>query len=294
MPVLGRPESTAQKNFKEITLNNNKRPEANVEEKDIGKKLNKIAGNKEEEFRFKDKNEHNKLDKDGFLKLLTHQLTNQDPTSPMDQKKFSSELAQISQLEQLTNMNSKLDKLSPNAAMEAKSMAASFLGKEVRTNGTSLNYDGASETVNIPFHLEKDAGKVIVRLRDEKAQIVRQIEVDNLNRGSTEVKWDGKGSDNLPATKGKYAVEVLAYEPSGMPFTVKTQSYGKVIAAGFEDGEMQLTLEGKQKVFLRDVENFRLAKEETKNDNQAMNVPAGIQKLMQEKIESSYGKQQDQ
>lgn len=44
-------------------------------------------------------------DESTFLQLLVTQIKNQDPTQPMDSTAFLSELAQFSQLEQLTSIN---------------------------------------------------------------------------------------------------------------------------------------------------------------------------------------------
>lgn len=47
-------------------------------------------------FKVTDKQDNGALGKDAFLKILITQLQNQDPTSPMDDKEFISQMAQFS------------------------------------------------------------------------------------------------------------------------------------------------------------------------------------------------------
>jgi flagellar basal-body rod modification protein FlgD len=47
-------------------------------------------------------------DKQTFLKLLVTQIQNQDPLNPTDSTQFVTQLAQFSELEQMTNVNTNL------------------------------------------------------------------------------------------------------------------------------------------------------------------------------------------
>ena len=82
------------------------------------------------------------LGKDDFLKLLITQLSNQDPTSPMEDTQFIAQMAQFSSLEQMTNMNESFSKLT---AYVNGSEAASTLGKTVELNVGDTTTTGVVE-----------------------------------------------------------------------------------------------------------------------------------------------------
>ena len=51
------------------------------------------------------------VSKDGFLKILTAQLRNQDPTNAKDGTEYVAQMAQFSALEQMQNLNTTIEKL---------------------------------------------------------------------------------------------------------------------------------------------------------------------------------------
>lgn len=69
------------------------------------------------------------LGKDDFLKLLMAQMTNQDPTNPMENTEFIAQMAQFTSLEQMTNMSQNFEKM---AALINSSEAQSMLGRTVQ------------------------------------------------------------------------------------------------------------------------------------------------------------------
>src|ERR1700761_2489947 len=71
-----------------------------------------------------------------FLTLLTTQLKNQDPTSPMDSSTFTQQLVEYSQVEQQIDSNTNLKTLITQGQSQSGAYATSYLGKTVTvTNG---------------------------------------------------------------------------------------------------------------------------------------------------------------
>lgn len=256
MPEIGRP---AQANpFANIQRGPKNSARVNQQGESVGEQLNRLSGSNFDEKKFVDRKTHNKLGKDGFLKLLSHQLSNQDPLKPMDQKQFAADLAQFSQLEQLTNMNKKFDAMGENATQETKFYGASFLGKEILTQGASVHYNGQDTQTEIPFFLDKPAKNVMVNIYDSKKQLIARLDAEDLGKGQHQLTWNGKQLDGIRAVKDDYSIEVRAFDQDLNPFKAETKATGIVKGVNFKNGETVLTLENGKEIFLRDVDSFKL------------------------------------
>ena len=84
------------------------------------------------------------LGKDDFLKLLITQLSNQEPTSPMENTEFIAQMAQFSSLEQMTNMNQEFAKMN---SMLVSSQAVGTIGKTVDITLGDTKTTGVVEAV---------------------------------------------------------------------------------------------------------------------------------------------------
>ena len=85
------------------------------------------------------------LGKDDFLKILIAQMSNQDPTSPLENTEFIAQMAQFSSLEQMTNMSQSFERLS---AMLHSGEAASMLGRTVELDVGDTSASGIVEAVS--------------------------------------------------------------------------------------------------------------------------------------------------
>ena len=96
------------------------------------------------------------LDSEVFLKLLVTQLTNQDPSSPMNTNEMISQTTQLASMEQLTALSATSTE---SFALSMRQTAAALIGREaqyvdedgVTQKGivTSVSYAGAVPLVTI-------------------------------------------------------------------------------------------------------------------------------------------------
>ncbi len=116
---------------------------------------------------------NSELGKDAFLQLLITQLQHQDPTNPMDDREFISQMAQFSSLEQMQNMTKTMESLLASQQQTQMMNYASFVGKEVKwheiTDKTDEKGDPVvNEGTGVIESLKFVDGSVVFKLTDGK------------------------------------------------------------------------------------------------------------------------------
>ncbi|MGN7297465.1 flagellar hook assembly protein FlgD [Ferdinandcohnia sp. SAFN-114] len=109
------------------------------------------------------------LGKDDFLKILMTQLQNQDPMNPMEDKDFIAQMATFTSLEQMTNMNSTLEKFVTSQKGEQLLKYSSMIGKEVEYSFKTEDENG-NEIINkgqgIVTSVSQKSGYIELELKD--------------------------------------------------------------------------------------------------------------------------------
>ena len=88
-----------------------------------------------------------------FLRLLTEQLKNQDPLSPMDNAQMTSQLAQISTVDGLGKLNTTLSTLLESSQSGEAMQAAALVGKGVMVAMMALFGQSLVSAMKNPFYL---------------------------------------------------------------------------------------------------------------------------------------------
>lgn len=163
---------------------------------------------------------------DGFLKLLTSQLEHQDPLSPLDATKFTSQLVEFASVEQAIRTNARLDQLVAHSMHGARNAALGYLGNvvEIDTGLAELTGEGGAE---FAFQLPAAAASVSVRVVDSSGRTVRELPAGR-QAGTNSLRWDGTSDTGQRQRPGLYRIVVDARDARGSAITVSTRDSGEV------------------------------------------------------------------
>jgi flagellar basal-body rod modification protein FlgD len=162
---------------------------------------------------------------DTFLTLLTAQLRNQDPLSPMDSNQFTQQLVQFSQVEQQIGANKNLETLIGLTRARSGLDAMNYLGKTVTmTDGSNALRNG---TAKWDYALDGQAAVTNLTVTDAKGKIVYSGRGDPGN-GAHTFTWNGKDNAGNQLPDGTYTLTVKAALANGTTVDTATRSQGVV------------------------------------------------------------------
>jgi flagellar basal-body rod modification protein FlgD len=184
-----------------------------------------------------------------FLTLLTAQLKNQDPTSPMDSNAFTQQLVMYSQVEQQIDTNTSLNTLIGQGVSNAALMTNSYLGKNVSvTNGMASLTQGAAGWT---YNLASDAVKASMTVTNSAGKVVYTGDADT-DVGNHSFAWDGKDNNGNQMNDGTYKLSVSAVDSAGNAVTTAIASAGTVTQIDLTGTTPQLII-GNMEVGLSDI-----------------------------------------
>lgn len=182
-----------------------------------------------------------KLDKDDFLKIMITQMKHQDPSKPFDMDKMAAQMAQMTSVEQMKNMNTTLEKvLDQNKPLERLAMS-NMIGKMVTVDSSRFEHtEGQGEVLN--FNLPQSAEDVKVSLISQDGKKALEKSIGSQNAGMNTFQWDGVMDNTLPAKSGPYWIQVEAKDKYGAPIAVNTQIKLPVIGVNLSKADPQLLI----------------------------------------------------
>jgi flagellar basal-body rod modification protein FlgD len=175
-----------------------------------------------------------------FLTLLTTQLKNQDPSSPMDPNQFTTELVQMTGVQQQLLSNQLLQQLVNAAPSSGVSNAVGLIGKAITANSATANLSGgqASWTYNLP----EAASSATVSVTNSSGQVVYTGAAPSFSAGTNSFTWNGQSSTGVQMPDGTYTLSVAATDSAGGTITPTLSVSGVATSVQNVNGTTMLTL----------------------------------------------------
>lgn len=205
---------------------------------------------------------------DTFLVLLTTQMKNQDPLSPMDSNQFTQQIVQMTGVEQQLLTNQLLKEL-VGASSEGVADAVSLIGKEVRAAQDEATLAGGK--ADWIFRLDSAAQDVKIEILDQNGSTVHVKALKDVAGGEHDFSWNGKNILGAQlADGGSYTLRVTATDASGAEVGHVTFIEGLVRAVEQIDGQTYVTVGGTRALW-QTISSIGLPSVETADGGQPSN-----------------------
>lgn len=172
-----------------------------------------------------------------FLKLLTTQLQNQDPTNAMSPEQMTAQLVQFAGVEQQIRMNSSLERLIGLQQASQLTASAPLLGRRVEVEGDRLALQNGAATLRLPPAGLAAAAQI--QVLDPSGRTLREARVP-FGADVTEWNWDGRDAAGRRLADGSYRFAVAGAAADGSAAAITATSVARVTGTQRVDGELQL------------------------------------------------------
>lgn len=180
-------------------------------------------------------------DLDAFLLMLTTQLQNQDPLSPMESNEFTQQLVGFAQVEQQIGMNENLQSQMALQRSSINSLALGYIGKYAEVNDNVMHYGG--EKLKFAYGLAADTNGASIKIYDKNNVLVRTMTGAG-TMGNHVMTWDGKDDAQKAVKEGEYKVKVEARNQKGEAVDTWTTIQARITGASTDGTEPYLTING--------------------------------------------------
>lgn len=193
----------------------------------------------------KPKKEEQSLQQEQFLKLLTTQLTHQDPLKPMENGEFLGQMAQFSTVSGIQDLQASFKDFANSISSDQALQAASLVGRHVSAPSTE-GLLGAGGSIAGGFELPASSSSVTLKVIDSfSGNVVRTVDMGNQAAGPVAFEWDGMTTEGEFANPGVYKIQVEANvdgKNTVLPTNIKSLVESVTMANGSRG--LQLNLAG--------------------------------------------------
>jgi flagellar basal-body rod modification protein FlgD len=181
-----------------------------------------------------------------FLQLLTTQLQNQNPLSPLDTNQFTQQLVEFAGVQQQINTNDSLATLVSLQQTAQSTQALGFVGKTAVVSGSTAALTSSSATsssaswlINVPT-----ASNVTINITNASGQTVYSGSAAAAAGNSQPFTWNGLGSDGTQEPDGNYTLTATAKDSANNTVAITTDVVGVVSSVDLTQSPPLLTIGG--------------------------------------------------
>jgi flagellar basal-body rod modification protein FlgD len=176
-----------------------------------------------------------------FLTLMLAQLKNQDPTSPVDSNTFLTQLAQLSEVQGITSLNTNFSTLSSSLTSNQALQASSLLGHQALVN-TSTATIAAGATVSGAVNVPQTTSQVTLSITNSAGALVNQINLGAQSAGLANFSWNGTTGNGSQAPAGTYTLTAQYAGATSASAAATTLVNGTVESVSMGAGTTGMTL----------------------------------------------------
>ena len=176
-----------------------------------------------------------------FLTLMLAQLQNQDPTSPVDSNEFLSQLASLSEVQGINQLNTSFSALSSSLVSSQALQASSLLGHQALVASSTASLATAGGTVTGAVSVPQTSSSVVLNITNSAGVLVNSINLGAQSAGLADFSWNGQTSSGSAAPAGTYSLSAQVNGVSGGT-AVTTLVSGTVDSVTMGSGATGLTL----------------------------------------------------
>ena len=175
-----------------------------------------------------------------FLQLLTTQLQNQDPLSPMDTNQFTQQLVEFASVEQQMKSNDSLTTLVSLEQAAQSTQALALVGATVVVDGSTTQLSNGN--ANWSLNVTKPA-TATVTIKDATGQTA-YTSTFGVNPGTQNFTWDGHDTNGTLWPDGAYTMTATAADASGQSTAISTQIQARVDSVDLTQTPPLLSING--------------------------------------------------
>ena len=149
------------------------------------------------------------LGQQDFLKLMTTQLNNQDPTNPMDNSQFLAQIAQFASVSGIQDMQNSVKQLTDSLISNQTMQAASLVGHQVVAAGSNAVL-GTNGVLSGAVDLSQSTNSLVVGIYDGAGQLVKKMNLGAQGKGLLPIAWDGVTDNGINDPAGLYQIKAEA------------------------------------------------------------------------------------